>query len=306
MPNELFEELQNYMINSTHIAYAYCYLYLIHFLYRNCKYFNVSTLLDGDTIKQILGYSKSNRTMNYITKSKTGILDENGFTESTKDYPMLWSFKKDSRDDLEFTMYSEMENMKDVLPSAPKKFLLKYPKLAFEKRIVEIVKYVEGEEEIEELELSGTFFDIEQTHTVDFKVFMYCMSKKELGVVAFYLYSFIKHKSDMYGSFDCPLPKLAEITGIKERTLNQYMDFLKGYRMIAFRHNMERFSWTASQEERKANTYYAESFDSFLDKYKDFAKMKSKTLDEYEIDRRKREEEENRKKGIISFSDLPF
>ena len=84
------------------------------------------------------------------------------------------------------------------------------------------------------------------------------------------------------------------------------MDLLKGYRMITYRHNQEYFAWTVDENERQANTYYTESFDSFSDEYKQYAKMKVKTLEEYEEDRIKRKAEEEKKKVNIPFSELPF
>lgn len=86
LPNEIFDDLQGYITNGTHLAYVYIYYYLTHFLYRNCKYLNTEVFLDGNAIKQVLGYAESNRTMNYISK-KGGLLDEIGYTESTKNIP---------------------------------------------------------------------------------------------------------------------------------------------------------------------------------------------------------------------------
>lgn len=68
LPNEIFDDLLDYLKSGTQVAYAYNYLYLTQFLYRNCKYFNIKALIDVKMIKQVLGYSESNRTMNFITK----------------------------------------------------------------------------------------------------------------------------------------------------------------------------------------------------------------------------------------------
>lgn len=122
LPNEIFSDLQDYITDGKEIAYAYSYIYLTQFLYRNCKYFNTKELIDVNVIKQILGYSKSNRTMNYITK-KGGLLDEIGYLESTKDFPMTWTFEKSSGEGLSFLMSSEID--KDMLLLIPKMFFLK-------------------------------------------------------------------------------------------------------------------------------------------------------------------------------------
>lgn len=305
MPNELFQNLQWYLEDSSHLAYAYSYMYLTHFLYRNCKYFNVPTLLDNNMLKEILGYSKNNRTMNYITMKK-GLLTSLKYTEPTKDYPFSWEY---TDKELSFLTYEDSRDYMDVLPPVPKMFFLNYPLLAMadERVVTRVVTTETGEKLEEEVEVRGSFFDAESTHSVDFKIFMFCMGKKDLGVVAFYLYSWLRHKNDIHSGYGVPLTELSKETGISRRTLNQYMDLLKGYRMITFRHNMECFSWTATKEERMANTYYTQSFDSFSKEYKPYTKMKAKTLEEYEEDRIKRKaEQEKNKKVNIPFSELPF
>lgn len=314
MPNELFEDLQNQMKDATHIAYAYSYTYLIHFLYRNCKYFNIATILNGDVIKGILGYKKSNRTMNYITM-KDGILDTIGVTEPTKDYPMSWTLDEK---DLSFFMYSQCDVVtKSILPAIPKKFFLKYPVKAMENRIIEKES---KEEEIEELELEGTFFDVSYTHSVDFNIFMFCMEErsivvndknvdKTLGVIGFYLYSWLKYKNNWHdGGYDVPLTKLSEETGIARRTLIKYMELLKGYRMIDFHHNQDFFVVGMYEEDRKATTYYTNEFHVFKNELQPFKKMGIMEREEY-LEIKKKEEEARKSKDNkleIDVALLPF
>lgn len=274
LPNEIFSDLQGYITDSTQLAFAYSYSYLTQFLYRNCKYFTTKELIDGNVIKEILGYSKSNRTMNYITK-KGGLLDEIGYLESTKDFPVSWDFKKDAGEGLSFFMSSEVD--KDMLPTIPKMFFLKRPIKAFERTILHIKKdsvVVEGD-------IEGTFFDTSNTHSVDFDIFAYCMANKKLGVVAFYLYSWLKHKNDMFNGYDVPISKLSAETGIARRTLIKYMDFLKGYQMISYKFNQEYFVVGMFDKDRKATTYYTNEYAFFLDKPKSFKKMKVMNRAEY-------------------------
>lgn len=57
LPNEIFDDLQGYITNGTHLAYAYSYYYLTHFLYRNCKYLNTEVFLDE------IGYTESTKNI---------------------------------------------------------------------------------------------------------------------------------------------------------------------------------------------------------------------------------------------------
>lgn len=297
LPNEIFSDLQDYITDSAHIAFAYSYCYLTQFLYRNCKYFNTEVLIDVNVIKQILGYSKSNRTMNYITK-KGGLLDEIGYLESTKDFPMGWDYKNDAGEGLSFSMSSEMD--KDMLPPIPKMFFLKRPIKGFERTILHIKKDGVAVEQ----DMLGTFFDVSNTHSVDFDIFTYCMANKDLGVVAFYLYSWLKYKNDMFDGYDVPISKLSAETGIARRTLISYMNLLKGFQMIRFKFNQEYFVVGMFDKDRKATTYYTNSYSSFLDKPVPFEKMAVMNREEYLAIKKQEREEFEKSIPLIPMADI--
>ena len=307
-PNEVFEDLQCQLKDSTHIAYAYSYLYLTNWLYRNCKYahyFNELGELSNNSIKQILGYNKSNRTMHYITKNK-GLLDNIGYTETTKDYPMTSQLDEDENE-FEFTTYEDMVvrdsdgKMIDdmLLGQIPKTFFIKRPIKSFERTI----KFQNDEGEWFEEDVIGTYNNIENTHTVDFKVFMYFMGNKDLGTVAFYLYSWIKHKNDIFdGYYDVSLEKLAEETGINRSTINKYMKFLKGHKVLDFRHNQEYFVIGMHEDERKSNSYKANDYDMFSDVFVEYKKIR--VMDRFEYYNKKKIESGERIE--FDLSQLPF
>ena len=274
LPNEIFEDLQGYLTSNKELAYAYSYLYLTQFLYRNCKYFNTKTLIDNKVIKQVLGYGEDNRTMNHITK-KGGLLDSIGYTISTKDIPLSWDFKKDDGEGLSFYMSSNLD--KGTL-DIPKMFFLKKPLKAFERTIQRVDKdgQIVGEE------MQGTFYDVSNTHSVDYDVFMYCMSNKELGTTGFYLYSWLKHKNDIFkGGYDVPYEKLSAETGLTRTTMIKYLDALKSYRLIRFKFNQEYYVVGMTEGDRKATTYYTNDYYNFSDEPKPFQKMKSISNEEY-------------------------
>lgn len=266
IPNEIFSDLQGYITNGSHVAYAYSYYYLTHFLYRNCKYLNTKVFLDGAVIKQVLGYSESNRTMNYITK-KGGLLDNIGYTESTKDIPLGFELKE--IEGLTFTMAFDMP--KEMLQPIPKMFFLKKPLKALERTIL---KHNVETNQIEEVETQGTFYDVSNTHSVDFNVFMYCMGNESLGTTGFYLYSWLKHKHDIFrNGYDVSYEKLSAETGLPKRTMIKYLNALKGYNLISFKFNQAYYVINMTEGDRMATTYYTNSFSSFYEEPKPFKKM---------------------------------
>lgn len=256
MPNEIFEDLKSYITNSPHIAFSYSYIYLIFWLWRNTKYFNEVDIIDNKTIKRILGYNPNTQGLDYIIK-KNGLLDQCEYTESTRSYPMSWSYTED--EGFTFFMSSEIdETIKDKFPEVPKRFFLKKPLKGFNRVLVENgVEY----------EILGTFQAIENTHMIDFNVFLFCMSNEKLGCISFYLYCYLKYRSDIKGieeeQLTISLENLSKDSGITKRTLDKYLNALKGYRMIDFNHNQDFFVLGLGKDDRESNSYSIRSYREF-------------------------------------------
>lgn len=270
IPNEIFDILKENISKAPHISFAYSYLYLCTWLYRYAKHFNVE-LFDNKKIKEILGYSANNQSLDYLIK-KDGLLDRIECTESTKDYPIRWNYN--SKEGLTFEMASSYKDYSEYMNPIPKRFFLKYPTKGFYR----IGKDVEGNE----YEYQGTFYDVSNTHEIPFEVFMYCMSNREIGCTGFYLYSYIKQKNDyMPQGYGSSLDRLAKDTGLSRRSLNSYMDVLKGYRMIDFKHNQEYYVIGLDSNERKSNSYIARSYEFFEKRRKPYKKISFITEKKY-------------------------
>jgi len=267
MPNEIFEDLKLHVRNTPHIAFAYSYCYLATWLYRYVKHSSVTEILDNKKLKELLGYNPKTQTLDYLIK-KNGLLDEIEYLESTRDFPLTWSLTGEEKD-LDFFMLSDLDIgvAKEKFPNIPKRFFLKKPLKGFSR-----IKLNEDGQEYESL---GTFYDIANTHNVPFEGFLYCMSNRDIGCTGFYLYSYLKHKNDLFeNGYDVSLANLSLDTGIKESTLDKYIGLLKGYRMVDFRHNQEFFAIGMRAEDRKANTYLINEHDSFSNELETFQKIK--------------------------------
>lgn len=294
MPNEIFEDIQNNIKNSSHISFGYSYVYLCTWLYRYIKYYNVK-MFSGDEIKSILGYSKNNKTMNYIMK-KDGLLEEMEYLESTKNFPVGWEYEKG--EDLSFMMSDEYSDFKDIFPDIPKRYFIKKPLKGFFRYKTEgDILY----------EIIGTFFEIDNTHNVPFEVFLFCMSNSEIGCTGFYLYSFLKCKCDLFKSgYDTSLVNLSKQTKISERSLDKYLGLLKSHRMIDFYHNQDYFAVGMLKEDKKANTYVTRDFDLFSDEKIPFEKIQIISKSEYLNIVEKRNNEKGIEKIHFDEESLPF
>lgn len=294
MPNEIFEDLQKSEIKSLHTPVAYSYYYLINWLYRYTKY--DVPMIDNKQIKEILGYHPDQKTIDYIMK-KNGELDKIGYTETVKDFPILWEL--DEFEGLKFTMFSEMDEFyqSEVKQHLSRKYSIKFPIKAF-------VREYDEEGNIDQ---EGTFYDISDTHCIPFEIFIYCMANDKLGCTAFYLYSFISKMNDKFSEgWDVPIQKMALQTGISKKTLERYLDQLNQYKMIETIHNQEYFCLALDPSERKANTYISNEFDQFTYIPQSYEKLKVIKSNEYY---KMKDEKLEKQFGIIvdiPLEELPF
>jgi|SRR5699024_8920484 len=294
MPNEIFEDLQANISKSPHVAFAYSYYYLTSWLYRNAKYgeklpININT----KTIKQLLGYTPTNKTLNYIIK-KEGTLDTMGYTKNDWDYPVHWSIEDKQ---VRFTTISDVDDQQWNIIHGSRRtdYEAKYP----------VKHFYRDPEDMEIDELTGVFNDVSDTHMVPFEAFMQCMSIDELGTTGFYLFSYLKKQNQHFvDGYDASLDRLSRETGIPRMSINRYITSLKEYNLIKVVHNQEFFSLGIKAKDRLASTYITSKPTEFTRKVVEYEKLKVKKKAEYlaELESNRTLPEEVK----ISLEELPF
>jgi hypothetical protein len=231
LPNELFEHVKENIDRSKrnaseHIAFAYTFVYLISYLYRNVRFGDFD--FSEPELKKILGFSGNNKNLNYITK-RNGILNKLGYIKKETDIPLRYF--PDENGYPVFEMYSEHEIF-DEIGYNPRNSKINYPIKAF--------------------------------HRIPIHTFIYCLSNKEIGVVGLYIYSYLKHKNDIFKKgFSCPLEKLKVETGIKKTTLNNYLKTLEEHNMIDNDHQPYVLDLKAG-EQVHACTYKTKPYGYFI------------------------------------------
>lgn len=265
MPNEIFVDLQKHIGKSIYIPFAYSYYYLISWLYRYAKYSGIP--ITNKEIKVILGYSPTYPEINYLIK-KNGLLDQIGYTSTTKDFPVEWSYESE----LEFVKLSEQEDEHKELYMQGKnrKYSIKYPVKCFYRN--------DNSHEID-----GTFYNVENTHYVPFEVFLFCVNNKSVGIIGFYLWSYLKMQNQLHdGKYDISLEELSGNTKLTKRTMVNYLNELKKYNMITCVYNQEFFSLALDKKDRKANTYITNDFYKFTNKPNQIKNMTIVSSETYE------------------------
>lgn len=288
IPNNIFEDLQSNIKKSPHIAFAYGYYYLISWLYRNATY--STQQIDVKVIKELLGYSPTNKTMDYLIKNN-GLLDEMGYTETTTNFPVSWLL--DEYNSPQFTLINDVDDemKREYRKGKNNRFSVKYP----------VRHFHVDEEDCEDEMLTGVFSDVSNTHQIDFEVFVHCMSIKELGTTAFYLYAYLKNKNQIFGEgYDVPLHTLSEVAKIPYQSLVNYLDVMRKYNLITVIHNQEYFSVAMEEELRKANTYITNDSNRFTFAPQFYKKIDFKTPSQHIEIAKKKEIRE------ITLKEIPF
>lgn len=242
LPNETFKDLQSSIPNSSQIAFAYSYLYYITYLYRYCKYIDDNgNKVTQERIKEYLGYSPKNKKIDYIIK-KGGLLDTIQYTETTNNYPIQFIYEQENDDLLTFETVS---TYKGIIKDNNRNFKVKIPLRAFHRSTIAI----------DEGELNGTFYEVENTHRIDFRSFKNIIECSELGSVAFYIYGYLKHKTDIFkAGYQRSFIKIASDLSMSDKTVRKYTDILECYGFI----DVERKTFDINldnAEDHEANIY---------------------------------------------------
>jgi hypothetical protein len=241
LPNEIFSDLQENIDNSRQVAFAYSYVYYITYLYRYCKYIDDNGLkVTQDRIKEYLGYAPNNKKVNYIIK-KDGILDSIGYTMTTTDYPISYYFDDD------IILFNTITDFKDDIKIGNNRnFKVKIPLRAFHRSTRAVL----------EDDLTGTFYQVENTHRIYFEAFQRILENPHLGVVAFYIYGYLRHKTDLFSNgYQRSSIKLGSDLKMSDKTVRKYVDSLEMYGFLDV--DRQIFDQFANPEDYEANIYKA-------------------------------------------------
>ena len=228
VPNEIFNDFKKIKYKSNgHYAYAISYYVLVSYLYFNCIIYSPAEA------KQMLGYSKTNNTVNYLTK-RDGKIEKINYVKSTINYPVE---RIDCTDyEVEFLCRNDFDLRKKHEGCITNNFSIKFPKKAFNRMRKGLV-------------VRGTFFDISNTTKIDMRKFFEIMNNPKLGTSAFLIYLKIRNYcliSKSYKFFEKEL-FISRTTAEKKINLMDKLDII----------NVERAKYDSDAWFQNSNTYRA-------------------------------------------------
>ncbi|MGG0667685.1 hypothetical protein ABE073_04065 [Lederbergia citrisecunda] len=191
MPNELLFHLPEWLSNkelksNQHQEFIYSYLWLISYYWRYARY--AEEKITQQTIKSVLGYNPDEKRLNYIVK-KNGLLDAKGYTSTTKNYPVSWSFEN-SKEGVSFTMLKSLDLEFQALVSKFKSenYQVKCPLVSVGTDVSE-----------------GIYWNTDNTHFMSQELFDLCMKHPKLQCAGFYLCGVLKYIGDKNYHFSSSL-----------------------------------------------------------------------------------------------------
>jgi hypothetical protein len=254
MPNYIFKDLssiknKNGSTNIQQSSFAYAYLIIIAFLYKYSHFVDVDnrTYIQNTDIKQVLGYSKTTKSIDHIIK-KNGFLDNAGLTETTKNYPIQSIQSEErindylARDFITIDMvgddYVNYNLIKGVVKN--NNYTVKEPTFFFN---------YNGD--------LGTLYEYSNTHRITIKEFISLIYDESLDNIDFMMYGFFK--SRCYGlkgnAKEIALYKISLGLGISRDSFYVHLAKLKEKKYLEVNHKAFKMVGDKHDSDIEANEY---------------------------------------------------
>ncbi|ANS76337.1 hypothetical protein AWM70_18615 [Paenibacillus yonginensis] len=265
MPNEIYSDFSSAFAElkdetdvntrSSHVAYAFCYTFLAHYMWRYAQYYSWDDKkgevpINEAIIKQLLGFPAKSEAYTYLTKNKVGILEQIGYIRKVTDKPISYYWDEDG-----IELYFEMESESN----SPKRTNHKGWKVAMPIKGI----WRKPEDATTSGYETGTFHLLDNTHMVHIETFIFCITHPELGVEGFYLYCFLCSQFDKFPrGYDCSKQRMARLTGLSIDEVKKQLENLERYNMITNDHKPWCYD-KPDDKETKANTYTVLDYSEF-------------------------------------------
>ncbi|WP_219834781.1 hypothetical protein [Paenibacillus sp. R14(2021)] len=268
MPNEIYADFSKAFsdlkkeanVRSSHIAYAFGYTFLAHYMWRYANYYwwddaKGNIPINEAIIKQLLGFDAKAEAYTYLTKNRVGFMEQIGYIRKVTDKPVAHYWEDEDHIDLAFEMESKS--------STPTSYKINRKGWKVAMPIKGIWRTADDEANPKIQYPNGTIYEYGNTHMVDMETFIYCITHPELGVEGFYLYSFLKYKTDKFNNaFDCSIENMATMTGLSIDEIKSQINNLERYNMITNDHKPYCLN-KPKDKTCKANTYGVLKYNQF-------------------------------------------
>lgn len=251
IPNGIFRDLstniknRNGSTNVNQTSFAYAYLVCIALLYKYAHFVDVDneTYLQNSDIKQVLGYSKSTKSIDKIIK-KGGVLEKIGLIRATRNYPISANYDNDEIGNIKIRDFTTIDMVDE-----------NFPNYNLIKSIVKNRNY-EIREPMFLFEYNGdigTLYDYSNTHRITIKEFINIIYGESYDNIDFMLYAYFKSKCHNLKNDTKSIPLLSIISeiGIGRDAFYSHLKVIKERKLI----DVEHKEWVMGSGDVEANEY---------------------------------------------------
>lgn len=251
IPNDIFRDLSKNIKNkngNTNIqqsSFAYAYIVCVSFLYKYAQFVDVNngTYLQNTDIKQILGYSKSTKSIDHIIK-RDGLLEKIGLLKTVKDYPVSVVYSEDEYNNVKIREFITLSMIDKNLPIYKtiknivknRNYEVKEPSFMFE---------YNGD--------VGSLYNYSNTHKVTIKEFIKLIYDSQLDNIDLMLYFFFKSRCynlNKGNTKSIPLLRIINDIGIGKDAFYSHLKVIKDRKLLSVNHK----EW-ANDGEGESNEY---------------------------------------------------
>jgi len=246
LPNNLFSQISNDVFegkgDARKISFTYAYLAINSMLYKYATYVTPEKAIGNGDLKEILGYSKTTKSVDSIIK-KDGLLDKSGITFTSKNFPIGYSYSNINHINKipvrDMIMFDEVdEDVKNVLKNV----------IGRRKYEVKIPNFIHQQE-------NSTLYFLENTHELKLSELKFFIEHESLSLTDFFLYMFLKSRgknNEFNKTNTMTYEIMSEITSMSTATLQSSLEKLDELKLIG----VSRGTYNKKKKRNTNNKYY--------------------------------------------------
>lgn len=222
IPSNLISEVTRAVrINNaeSYAHYAFSFLILNAFLYKYANYINISdkTYINISDMKEILKYNAKNKKIDIISKRGNGILEQEGFIESSTDIPISYVFIDNPDSIYKKRVVLDISDVDDDLRNYIYSDILRTPNyFSYTPTFMMDTKKKEG-----------TLNNYSKTFRLDYSEFVYFIFNDNFTLRDFYVYCYIKSSLKKDGIANITYDTYKRQTGLSKNTIKNIINKLE-------------------------------------------------------------------------------
>lgn len=245
IPSKLISEVTRAVrVNGSesYAHYAFSFLVLNGFLYKYANYVDISnkTYINMADMKEILKYNAKNQKLDIVSRKDTGILEQEGFVETTTDIPIAYETVDNIDDIYKDRVILSTSDVEESLRSYLYSNVLRTPNYC-----VYVPTFM-----MDSRKEKGTLNDYRRTFKLNYSEFEFFMFNENFTLRDFFIYCYIKSSTKKNRIAKITYDTYKRQTGVSKSTVRKIVSKLEDEKIIRI-----SSSGNSSYRSKNPNTY---------------------------------------------------